>query len=389
MLKSDTQRDLSLDAFRGLVIALMIFVNNTAGVSGIADWHKHAPGDVDAMTYPDLVFPWFLFAMGVAMPLALGKKASQGQSGPALAGMVLWRGASLIFLGVFFVCMEHGYAGTVLPKELWSAFFLLAAFVAWGRAAPRKAKLVAWAVLAVLAAIFRHKGEGGEVLWLRTYWWGILGLLGWVYMAAALVWAWARDSRPKLSAAMVILVLLYEAERVGALRWPSLPFFPGAWIGSHGAIAVAGMICGSWMKDSADQATRKIFGLGLVLISLAYLLRPFEGFSKIQGTAAWGLVCAGLGALLLGICQTAWRKGVAKRALEWIVPVGQNALFAYLLPDLVGDIFNLSAKTPVNLWGVFIWTWQGYAGMLNMALFTFLLLAAARWATRKGWLVIL
>ncbi len=388
MLKN-TQRDLSLDAFRGLVVALMIFVNNTSGVSAIADWHKHAPGDIDGMTYPDLVFPWFLFAMGVAIPMALGKKISQGTGGLALAGSAVLRGLSLLTLGIFFVNMENGYAGTVLPQSLWMLLFVLAVYVAWGRQSTRGAKIAAWVVLLGLAAVFRHKSESGEVLWLRTYWWGILGLIGWVYLAAALVWAWARDSRPKLGVALAILVLLYEAERVGALAWPAIPFFPGAWIGSHGAIAVAGMICGSWMKEDARQATRKIFGLGLILMAVAYTLRPWEGFSKIQGTAAWGLVCAGLGAFVLVACQLAWRRGIAKPVLEWIVPVGQNALFAYLLPDLVGSLLNLSAETPVNLWKVFIWTEQGYLGMLNMAIYTLLILAAARWVTRKGWLVTL
>src|ERR1022692_2575660 len=70
----------SLDAFRGLVILTMTFVNYLAGVKAIPAWAKHLPQDQDGYTFVDVVFPGFLFIVGVAIPLALHKRMARGES---------------------------------------------------------------------------------------------------------------------------------------------------------------------------------------------------------------------------------------------------------------------------------------------------------------------
>ncbi|WP_315820042.1 DUF5009 domain-containing protein [Paraflavitalea speifideaquila] len=75
-----TQRILSIDVFRGITILVMIFVNDVAGVSGIPSWMKHVPADADAMTFVDLVFPAFLFIVGMSLPFALNNRLAKGDS---------------------------------------------------------------------------------------------------------------------------------------------------------------------------------------------------------------------------------------------------------------------------------------------------------------------
>ena len=65
------QRVASIDIFRGLTMTLMIFVNELAEVKGLPWWNYHAPAKVDAMTYVDMVFPAFLFILGMTIPIAL------------------------------------------------------------------------------------------------------------------------------------------------------------------------------------------------------------------------------------------------------------------------------------------------------------------------------
>jgi predicted acyltransferase len=62
-----------LDAFRGFDILVMIFVNTIAGMAGIPFILRHAKAEMDAFTLTDLVFPGFLFIVGVAVPLSLIK----------------------------------------------------------------------------------------------------------------------------------------------------------------------------------------------------------------------------------------------------------------------------------------------------------------------------
>ena len=79
----------SVDALRGLVILLMIFVNDVAGVKAAPAWLKHVSAEADGMTLPDMVFPAFLFIMGMSVPLALGRALARGLSRKRLGGRVL------------------------------------------------------------------------------------------------------------------------------------------------------------------------------------------------------------------------------------------------------------------------------------------------------------
>ena len=68
------QRIVSIDAFRGLTILVMVFVNQLAGVSGVPQWARHMKADADAMSFVDVVFPAFLFIVGMSIPFALNQR---------------------------------------------------------------------------------------------------------------------------------------------------------------------------------------------------------------------------------------------------------------------------------------------------------------------------
>ena len=64
---AQSRRVASIDIFRGLTILVMIFVNDLAGVKGLPWWTYHLPGNVNGMTYVDMVFPFFLFIFCVPL----------------------------------------------------------------------------------------------------------------------------------------------------------------------------------------------------------------------------------------------------------------------------------------------------------------------------------
>src|SRR5688572_33120710 len=99
----DRNRLLSLDVFRGLTIAGMVLVNNPGTWSAIYGPLKHA--EWHGITPTDYVFPFFLFIVGVAIPIALSKRLTDGIKRDVYAK--IFRRAALIF--------GLGLAMSVLP----------------------------------------------------------------------------------------------------------------------------------------------------------------------------------------------------------------------------------------------------------------------------------
>lgn len=96
--QTQTERLISLDVFRGITIAGMVLVNNPGSWSNIYPPLKHAPWH--GCTPTDLIFPFFLFIVGVAITYSLNKRKERGDSQPALIKQILRRAAILFGLGI-------------------------------------------------------------------------------------------------------------------------------------------------------------------------------------------------------------------------------------------------------------------------------------------------
>src|SRR5512146_2932954 len=94
-------RVIAIDVLRGLDVWLMLFVNEMAGVHGTPAWLLHKKASDDGMTITDVVFPAFLFIVGMAIPLALGGRLRRGEGKSSVWRHVLTRTAALLVMGVF------------------------------------------------------------------------------------------------------------------------------------------------------------------------------------------------------------------------------------------------------------------------------------------------
>src|SRR5262245_49553638 len=95
---TEKQRLISLDVFRGITIAAMILVNDPGSWSTVYPPLLHA--DWNGWTPTDLVFPFFLFIVGVAVAFSFCSRLDRGERRSELLTHVLWRGAVLFFLGL-------------------------------------------------------------------------------------------------------------------------------------------------------------------------------------------------------------------------------------------------------------------------------------------------
>ena len=123
-------RALSLDALRGYAILTMV-LSATIVYGILPGWMYHAqvpPPDhvfnpcLPGLTWVDMVFPSFLFAMGAALPFSVGKRMRKGASKLSLALNALWRGVKLTF---FAILIQHFYpymTGGDLHSQLLAVF---------------------------------------------------------------------------------------------------------------------------------------------------------------------------------------------------------------------------------------------------------------------------
>ena len=375
LLAEPMDRIVSVDALRGLVVLLMIFVNDVAGVKTTPAWLKHVSAQADGMTLPDMVFPAFLFIMGMSVPLALGRSLARGHSRIRFLAKVLTRTLALLVMGVLMVNMEQhnpGYRG------LWGLLAyptIFMAFIVIPQSSERKRKIylivrvIGFVVLAVLVLVYRTADnkhlilgpifDQNDTVWLRHSWWGILGLIGWAYLVTALIYLVLGRRREWLIGAVGLLAMLYVAEHEGLfsrvdsrawLMWaaPAIKQVErlvesvgahvsiGQSLGSLASISMAGcclgtiLLPGSRIQKHAERLKwAVIYGIGLILAAL--LFDPLFGINKIRATPAWCLLCASLTTLTWAALY--WIMDVRKyRAWSLIVrPAGMNPLTAYIL----------------------------------------------------------
>nr|WP_267877729.1 DUF5009 domain-containing protein [Duganella guangzhouensis] len=316
---------MAIDAFRGITILVMIFVNTLAGVRGMPAWLDHAPADADAMTFPDVVFPAFLFIVGMSMPFAMAQREAAGDHGWRLWRHVLARTAGLLVLGVFMVNAEEGYneAAMGFSIHLWSLLFYGCALLVWAVYRFRRPG-VAWVLralglagLVALALQFRGGPDGSTRL--APQWWGILGLIGWAYLYSAIAWRLTRSHQ----LAITLLILAGTA----ASRYEDA---------THTVIALCGMLTAQiFFAGHQRQRFARALLLAAGLAVLAWLLRPVFGISKIHATPSWALYSAAICVLLFAALY--WIVDL-KRWSGWTVclrPAAANPLLVYIIPYIV------------------------------------------------------
>ena len=75
----------SIDVFRAVTMFFMIFVNDVDGVEKIPGWIKHIDAATDGLGFADIIFPAFLFIVGLSIPFALSKHMQSGESKAKIA----------------------------------------------------------------------------------------------------------------------------------------------------------------------------------------------------------------------------------------------------------------------------------------------------------------
>ena len=383
-----------MDLVRGADVWLMLFVNEMAGVRGTPAFLLHTPPAKDGMTITDVVFPAFLFIVGMAIPLSIGGRLRRGEPRSRVWRHVLARTGALLAIGVLMVNAEHAEPRGLLPEPLWNVLMTLAVVLVWGAGRQWKWRAAGVALLVVVA--FSYRAEGGSgLMQLRPHWWGILGLIGWAYLVAAALYLLAGDRPAVFTGAVALLYLLSLVDEVGAL--PGLvavrPFvWVGRMLGSHGALAVSGALLTLMVARYRDRARAFIgpaLGYGAALAAAGLLLHslrdlhPAFWINKVRATAAWCLLSgawtvAAWAALFAAADVAGWR-----RWPRGLTMAGENALMIYLLAPFLLSLFGLIGV----IWGTNPYAALGQSlavGTVRSILFTWLVVRLSGWIRARG-----
>ncbi len=379
----------SIDVLRGLTIFVMIFVNDLASVKGIPWWMQHMPENTDGMTFVDVVFPAFLFIVGMSIPFSINKRIASGESLFVVWKHILIRTAGLLILGILMVNISSLNSSVVgMSHSVWMLLVFIGAVLVWNQypKAEGKKKLtfnsfkfLGIILLIYLALIFRS-GQPNNLGWLQTKWWGILGLIGWAFFFSSAVYIIFRKQPAGIIGMFIIFILLYIGDKSGALgnfysQNIKNYFWLGGHIGAHTAITLSGIIVSLLFLENSPAKTPKekivwIIVFATMMFVVGFLLRPLYGISKIYATPTWSLyssaICSVIYALLYWIVDIKNKVGWAK----FLKPAGTNPLLAYLLPDIFYSVLWIFG---IN----FLSEYFGYGviGIIRSLIFSLIMLA--------------
>lgn len=325
----------AIDAMRGLTFFVMVFVNELSGVSGMPAWAKHMPAAADVMSFVDVVFPAFLFIVGLSIPFS-----------SRAPGHVAARTLALVVMGFFMVNAEGGHneAAMVMPVAAWSLLFYLAVVLTWGEFALRSnaLKVAGVLLLLLLAALYRGGADGRQTM--TPQWWGILGLIGWAYLAACVLHQLSKGRLAWLLVMIAGCIAYYAVSHLdsGAVNPVQRWLLGHDGHAAHTSIVLCGVVCALLFYD-AERGPR--FGavalLVLLLVLAGWWLRPYFGISKIRATPSWCLYSAAICTAILALLHWLIELKRRERWMRLVEPAAANPLVTYLLPFVIGAALSL------------------------------------------------
>lgn len=350
-----TQRNLAIDMLRAITMFTMIFVNDFWKIHDVPHWLEHAAFGEDFMGLADVVFPCFLFAVGMSIPYAIERRYARGLSTESTVGHILSRSLSLIIMGCFIGNSEYRLSPDA-PYPIGVYWILMAVgFIAVWNLYPKPAnalqrrlicaaRCIGGAILIYLIITFRNP-DGGVF----SPYSSILGLIGWTYLVCAMTYFFCRNSIKRIAVAWTVFMIicivgtpLRECYGGQPLLWLGERNFYNGMLGilhiGNGALVVlsmSGMLL-SLISERLVQRTWqfKIIWAAIVVIAfevLALASHRFWIIGKIEATPVWVFTIIAISVLLYTILHCLVQAGITR----WFAPLrpaGTATLTVYIMP---------------------------------------------------------
>ncbi|WP_395049563.1 acyltransferase family protein [Flavobacterium sp.] len=358
------ERLTSLDVFRGFTIMMMTIVNNPGSWSSIYPPLEHA--EWNGCTPTDLVFPFFIFIMGTAIPFAMPAKVF----GPATFNKIMVRSLRIFCLGLFlnfFSKIElFGLEGIALLIGKLVLTFAVA-YALLGTFSTKIKMVLAFSVLGILLFLAYSGIEAYQDVRIP----GVLQRIGIVYFFTSLVYLKANLKTQILVVASLLLIYwglmtLVPIPGIGAANlekgtnlsayidglflknhmWSqSITWDPEGILNTIPAIAsgIMGMLIGQVLNQSLPklEIVKKMSVIGLVLVILGLIWNIVFPINKSLWTSSHVIYTAGLASLCLSllyyIIEIADYKKWTKLFLIW----GVNPMIVFFFSGIIPRVLTM------------------------------------------------
>ncbi|HLK22531.1 MAG TPA: DUF5009 domain-containing protein, partial [Bryobacteraceae bacterium] len=354
--KTSPQRLVALDAFRGATMALMVVVNNGGGPKSYGPLN-HASWDGWTMT--DTVFPAFLWMVGVAITLSLGKRLETGVPRGKLIGQIFRR---------FAIMFVFGLAIYAFPEFQLGSFRILGVL-----------QRIAICYF-VASLIYLYTGIRGQIIWM-------VGLMAayWVLMTLVPV--------PGYGAGRLDLEgnFAHYIDRIvlGHHNYSGNTWDPEGIVSTLPSIATAllGIMAGHIvrLKRTLSERVTWLFLMGNILIVLGLFCNLWMPINKKLWSDSFALFMAGLDSVVLASFLWIVDHLGYQKVVKPLVIMGMNAITVYMISEFGAEILDMT-----NLHGKLYHMFLAVASPLNASLMYSLSFMLAMYAIayvmyKRGW----
>ena len=348
-------------------MALMVLVNNSGDGSHTYGPLQHA--EWNGWTLTDTVFPSFLWIVGVAVTLSLGKRLMAGVPRTRLFAQVLRRAAILYVLGL----VVYAYPLDLSTQRLLGVLQRIAI------------------CYLIVSAIYLTTGVRGQLIW-------IVSLLGgyWLIMMLAPTPGYGAGhlDLERNFAHYVDSIVLGRHNYIPTKTWD-----PEGIVSTLPAIATAlfGIMAGHILRMRREFAERTtwLFLAGNLLIAMGLICNVWLPINKKLWTSSFSMFMAGLDFVVFAMCVWLVDGRGYKRVTKPLAIIGMNAITVYMISELLDEVLGAiqwgagTATITLRSW-LFHSLFTPIASPYNAALlyaisYTLLLWLVAYGMYRRGW----
>lgn len=324
-------RLVSLDVFRGLTIAGMVLVNNPGSWSHIYWPLEHA--EWNGWTPTDLIFPFFLFIVGVAIPLGLGRRVERGDKFRTLFLKIAYRTLIIFALGEFLAGFPRFHLSTIrIPGVLQRiAICYFFASLIYLKTRPRTQAIIALALLVGYCLLMNYVPVPGHGS-------GDLSKVG-------------------------SLASFIDRSVLGPHIWKAgVVFDPEGLLSTMGALATTlfGVLTGNRLRCQTRSPIEKVAGMfiaGACCVMIGWAWNPWFPINKSLWTSSYVFFTGGLALQLLALCY--WLidiKGYRAWAKPFVV-FGVNAIVLFVGTGVMARLMGLIRLSTSDGKGVSLQGW--------------------------------